>query len=196
MVPAAAGIPPGCRPTDQRAPDGPSRPGADRSAALRRREPPSSSCLRSLFSSLVKSRVPEDMRGRAFTGLDMLCEPVGSCVCSAEGVLADAWGTRCSTCWADSCWLPQSNLRPLGPVARAPLRRTSQRHRRQVLVGFRGPCPEPDTPVRTRRAAGGAPPEPGPRTSGNATPGPDVRRITTTVDKSTHNLLWRSHNNQ
>src|SRR3954468_11183049 len=44
--PGGVGIPPGCRPTDQRASDGTSRIGDDRLAALRRRDPSSSSCLR------------------------------------------------------------------------------------------------------------------------------------------------------
>jgi len=46
------------------------------------------------FSSLVQSRVPEDLRGRAFAGFDALWQTGRLLSLLGGGLLADAYGIR------------------------------------------------------------------------------------------------------
>ncbi len=46
------------------------------------------------FSSLIQSRVPEDLRGRAFTGFDVLWQTGRLLSLLGGGLLADAYGIR------------------------------------------------------------------------------------------------------
>lgn len=46
------------------------------------------------FSSLIQSRVPEDLRGRAFAGFDLLWQSGRLLNLLAGGLLADAVGIR------------------------------------------------------------------------------------------------------